>query len=146
MDVAIDAAGRHDQVFAGDHLGGGAHHQLGVDSCHGVRIARLADLDDAAIRDADIALDDAPVVDDQRIGDDQIERAFGACRAGRLAHAIADDFASAERDFVAIGREVLFHLDDQFRIGQADTVAGGGAVKIGVNAPRDLQTHWLPLP
>ena len=42
-----------------------------------VGIARLADLDDAAVANADVALDDAPVIDDQRIGDHQVER---ACR------------------------------------------------------------------
>ena len=64
-----------DQVFARDHLGGRAHHQFRIDAVHRVRIARLADLDDPAVANSDIAFDDAPVVDDQRVGDHQIQNA-----------------------------------------------------------------------
>ena len=35
------------------------------------------------VLDADVALDDAPVVDDQRVGDHQVERALG-CASARL--------------------------------------------------------------
>ena len=42
-----------------------------------VGIAGLADADDPAVPDADVGLDDAPVVDDQRVGDHQVERAAG---------------------------------------------------------------------
>ena len=78
MDVAVDRARRDDQVLAGDHFGGRADHQLGIDAVHGVGIARLADFHDAPVAHADVAFDDAPVIDDQRIGDDQVERAAGA--------------------------------------------------------------------
>ena len=37
-----------------------------------VGIARLADRPDAAVLDADVGLDDAPVIDDQRVGDDRV--------------------------------------------------------------------------
>ena len=70
MDVSVQRAGGHDQVLAGDHFGGRADHQLGVDSVHGVGIARLAHLDDAAVTDTDVAFDNAPMIDDQSVSDD----------------------------------------------------------------------------
>jgi hypothetical protein len=55
-----------------------------------VRIAGLADFHDAAVANADVGLHDAPMIDDQRVGDHQIQRAvlgfargawsFGPCR------------------------------------------------------------------
>ena len=47
-----------------------------VDARLDVGIAGLADRGDAAVLDADIGLDDAPVVDDQRVGDDGVDRAL----------------------------------------------------------------------
>ncbi len=61
VDVAVDAAGRQDQVLAGDHFRAGADHQLRIDAGLDERVARLADADDPAVADADVALDDAPV-------------------------------------------------------------------------------------
>ena len=77
MDVAVDAAGGDDQVFAGDDLGARADHQLRIDAGLDQRVAGLADADDAAGADADVALDDAPVVEDDGVGDDQVERRLG---------------------------------------------------------------------
>ena len=49
--------------------------RLRIDAGLDQRIARLADGDDPAVADADVALDDAPVVEDDGVGDDQIELA-----------------------------------------------------------------------
>ena len=43
-----------------------------VDARLHVGVAGLADAGDAAVLDADVGLDDAPVVDDQRVGDDGV--------------------------------------------------------------------------
>jgi hypothetical protein len=64
--------------FAGDRLGGGPDDD--GDAGLRVGIARLADGGDQAVLEADIGLVDAGVVDDQRIGDDGIDRAFGPRR------------------------------------------------------------------
>ena len=77
VDVAVDAAGRGDQVLAGDDLGAGADDQLRIDARLDQRVAGLADADDPAAADADVALDDAPVVEDDGVGDDQVERRLG---------------------------------------------------------------------
>ena len=39
-------------------------------------VAGLADAGDPAVLDADVGLDDAPVVEDQRVGDDGVDGAF----------------------------------------------------------------------
>ena len=52
---------------------------------------------------ADIGLDDAPVVEDQRVGDDGVHGAAGA-RDLRLAHAVADHLAAAELHLLAVER------------------------------------------
>ena len=56
--------------------------------------------DDPAVADADVGLDDAPVVEDDGAGDDEVGRALGAGGAG-LAHRLADDLAAAEHGLVA---------------------------------------------
>src|SRR5262249_9862874 len=58
VDVAVDAAGGEDQVLAGDDLGARADDQLRIDARLDEWVARLADTDDSAAADADIALDD----------------------------------------------------------------------------------------
>ncbi len=74
----VEAAGGEDLAFARDHLGAGAdddgHARLDV------RIAGLADGVDLAVLEADVGLHDAPVIEDQRIGDDGIDRALRVCR------------------------------------------------------------------
>ena len=90
----------------------------------------LPDLHDAPIADADVGLDDAPMVDDQRVGDHQIQRAACA-RVARAAlpHTVSNDLAASEGDLIAIGREILLDFDDQFGIGQPHAVALSRAVQ-----------------
>ena len=59
MCVAFDRAGGDDEGGAGDAGGGVADDQVRVDARHDVRIARLADADDAPVADADVGLHDA---------------------------------------------------------------------------------------
>ena len=74
VDVAVDAAGGEDHALAGDDLGAGADDD--VDAGLDVGVAGLADRGDAAVPDADVGLDDAPVVEDQRVGDDGVDGAL----------------------------------------------------------------------
>ena len=62
----VDGAGRQDLAVAGDDLGARTDHQVGVDAVHRVGVAGLAERDDAPVADADVGLDDAPVVEDDR--------------------------------------------------------------------------------
>ena len=128
MDVRVDAAWRQNFAFARDDVGAGAD-----DDAHirlNVRISRLADRRDAAILDSDIGFDDAPMIQNDDIGDHHISD-FG-CETLALAHAVADHLAATESDFVAIDRVVFLDLDDQFRIGKPNPVAFGRAVEIGI--------------
>ncbi len=139
VDVGVDAAGREDHAFAGNHFGAGADGDghIGLD----VRVAGLADGRDAPVLEADVGLDDAPVVDDQRVGDQRVHHLRGQQLA--LAHAVANHLAAAKLHFFTVGGEILFHFDPQLGIGQADLVTDGGAEHVGVGLSRDL--HVLAL-
>ena len=104
------AAGGEDLAVAGEDLGRRPDHESRVDAVHRVGIARLADADDAAVANPDVGLDDAPVIEDHRAGDDEVGRALGA-GARRLAHRLADHLAAAEDGLVAAGAQVVLDLD-----------------------------------
>ncbi|MNR13002.1 hypothetical protein D3C85_1293840 [compost metagenome] len=137
--MGVDAAGGDDLALGGDHLGAGADRDgdAGLD----VRVAGLADGGDAAVLHADVGLDDAPVVDDQRVGQHQIHALGGEHLA--LAHAVADHLAAAELDLLAVEGEVLLHLHPQLGVGQAHAVADGGAEHVGVGLTGN-PAHALP--
>ncbi len=125
-------------AFAGDDLRAGADDD--VDARLDVGIAGLADGRDAAVLDGDIRLHDSPMVEDQRIGDDGVDRAGGTAPLA-LAHAVADHLAAAELHLLAIDREIALDLDEELGIGQADAVAGGGPEHIGIGAAGDAGGH-----
>src|SRR5436190_503490 len=98
----------------------------------------MPNADDQTVFDSDVGFDDAENrVEDEGVGDDEIE-AFGIERGGRLAHAVADDFAASEFDFVsitpALGNQVAFDLDEEFGVGQADAVAHSGTEHLSILA------------
>ncbi len=88
-----------------------------------------------------IGLYDSPVIENQRVGDDRINRALAA-GALRLTHAIADDFPAAELHLLAIGREVLFHLDDQVGIREAHLVADCRAKHLRIGGAAHCVGHF----
>ncbi|ESU51923.1 hypothetical protein P376_0101 [Streptomyces sp. HCCB10043] len=142
VDVGVDRSGREQLPVARDDLGLGADHQVGVDAVHGVRVPGLADAGDPAVPDADVGLDDAPVVDDDGAGDDGVGRALGPGGAG-LAHGLADHLAAAEHRLVArvsgAARAVLLDLDEQIRVGEPDPVAGRGPEQVGVHRALEVR-------
>lgn len=135
VDVGVDGTGGDDPPVARDDLRLGADDQVGVDPVHGVGVAGLADSGDPAVTDADVGLDDAPVIDDHRTGDDRVRGAFCA-RSTRLAHGFSDDLAAAEHGLVTgesgPAGTVLLDLDEQIGVGEPDAVTGGGAEQVGV--------------
>ncbi len=138
MDVGVEAAGGENFSFARDDLGAGADDD--GDAGLNVGIAGLADGDDAAFFDADVGFDDAPVVEDQRIGDDGVDGAL-LIRDLRLAHAVADHLAAAELHLLAIDGEILFDLDDEIGVGQPHTVAGRGPEHVGIGRAFHCDCH-----
>jgi hypothetical protein len=145
VDVAVDAAGGDDHALTGDHLGAGADDD--VHAGLGVGVAGLADGGDAAVLQADVGLDDAPVVDDERVGEHRVDSALRA-RALRLRHAVANRLAATELHLLTVAAggqgEVLLHLDQQPGVGQAHAVAHGGAEHVGVGASVDGGHHNFP--
>ena len=111
-----------------------------VDTRLDVRVAGLADRGDASVPDADVGLDDAPVIDDQRVGDDRIHCAFRT-RGLRLPHAVADHLAAAELHFLAVGGEVAFHLDDELGVREAHAIARRWSEHVRVRAAREPMSH-----
>ena len=154
VDVGVDGTGGHDHAFARNDFrprpNDDVHTRLGVG------VAGFANGGDARVLDADVGFHNAPVVDDERIGQHTIHRATGLCAcahgavAGALAlrHAVADGFAAAKFHFLAIAAGsqgvVLFHLDDEVGIGQAQAVAHGGAKHLGISAFFNLGHHAAP--
>src|SRR5882724_2681871 len=140
MDVAVESAGGQDFSFARDDVGAGADHDghAGLD----VGIAGLADGTDHAFLDRDIGLHNAPVIDDQRIGDDGVGCALLVGDL-RLAHAVADHLAAAEFYFLTIGGEILLDLDDQISVGKPHPVADGRPEHVGIDGTFDLYGHDL---
>jgi hypothetical protein len=82
---------------------------------------------------ADIGFDDAPMIEDQCIGDDGVD---GALFVGDLAlpHAVANDFAAAEFHLFAVDGEIFLDLDNEIGVGKPHAVARRRAEHIGVNA------------
>src|SRR5580704_2934218 len=142
VDVRVDAPGGDDAALAGDRFGPRPDHD--IDAGLDIRVAGFADAADAAVADADIGFDDAPIVEDHGIGDDGVDGAVGT---GRLAlpHAVADDLAAAEFDLLAIDRAVALDLDEEFGIGQAQPIAGRWPEHRGIGLARNGPRHY-PIP
>ena len=98
-----------------------------------VGVASLADRADPPVAHADVGLHDAPVVDDDRVGDDEVRRAVGA-RGLRLSLTVANDLAAAEDDLFAVSGESRSICSYEVRVAQSDAIARGRTVEIGVRA------------
>src|SRR5208283_4358752 len=135
-------AGRDDLPLGGDDLGAGPDDDPRIDAALGQRVARLAHGHDPAVPDADVALDDAPVVDDHRVGDDKVavSRAHRLFE-GALVLSVADRLAAAEDRLLAVVAIVLLDLDDQLGVGQPDAIAFRRAILLGVRFTRDFHAH-----
>ena len=141
MNVRIDRACGHDQPLPGDHFAAGAERN--VDARLDVGIARLADRSDAPVLDADIRLDDTPVIENHGVGDDRVDH---LCRdALSLAHAVADDLAAAELDLLTVDRVIALDFDPQLGVAQTHPITGGRAVHLRIGAPVDARHDSGPM-
>src|SRR5262249_4134189 len=138
VNMRVDAAGRREEAFPGEHFGRGADFHTGRNAVHDAGIACLADRVDAAVAYRDVGLVDPGVVDDEGIGDDEIGRAAGARGGRRLTHSVANHFAAAEFGLVAIDGTVRLDLDEQIGIAEPHAVADGRSVVVRVGASIDL--------
>src|SRR5262249_8199641 len=84
--------------------------------------ASFADSGNPTIPSADIGLHNSPVIENQCVGYHRVHRTIVAGTL-RLTHTVADDLPASEFHFLAVGGEVLLHLDDEVRVGKAHLVA-----------------------
>ena len=138
VDVGVDATGREDVPFPSDGFRAGTHHDR--HPLLGVGVAGFADAHDPAVLEADIGFDDAPPVEDQGIGDHRVDGTLSSRGLG-LAHAVANPLAAAELHLIAVDGEVLLDFQDQIGVGEANPVAGGGSVGLGVGLAGDAVGH-----
>jgi hypothetical protein len=108
VDMAIETTSGDDFALTRNDLGAGPDDD--GDARLSVRVTSLADGCDAPDAEADVGLHHTPMIEDQCVGDNGIDRP--ACpRHLRLAHAVADNLATAEFDLFAINRVVVLDLD-----------------------------------
>jgi hypothetical protein len=77
----------------------------------------LSDAGDATVLDADVSLDDAPLVENNDVGNDEVSNLVG--QALTLTHAITDHLPATKGDFLAINGMIFFDFDDEFSVGEA---------------------------
>lgn len=126
MDVAVKATIGDDLFLSSNDIGVGADYHVRVNTVHDVRVASFANSYDNTILDTDISLIDTSVINNQSIGEDQVQAVD--IRASRgLTHAIANTLTAAKGALVAISGKVFLNSDPQIGGTQADEVTGGGA-------------------
>ncbi len=69
MNVGIDSASRDNLALPGDDFGSGANHDINL-RLH-IRIAGLANGGDTPCLDRDVSLDNPPMIENERVGDDR---------------------------------------------------------------------------
>ena len=77
MNMDIQAPSGDDFPLAGDRLGRRPNHDINAGLY--VRVPGLTDSSDMPVSQTYVRLDDAPMIQDQCIGDDGIDCSFGTC-------------------------------------------------------------------
>ena len=106
----------------------------GRHTVHDVGIAGLADRDDTPAADANVGLDDSPVVEDYGVGDDEVERALGRSTQWRIGPYRRAELCRRRIWLLRRQRQISFDFDEQIGVGQADAVARGRAIKFRILA------------
>ena len=128
VDVGVDPASGDDLPLGGNHFRRGADRDrhAGLN----VRVPGFADGEDPPVLHTDIGLHDPPVIDDQRVGENQVHAAVSGHLP--LTHAVADHLPAAELDLFAVDREIVFHFDPQLAVRQPHLIPGSGAEHVGI--------------
>ena len=130
MNVSVEAAGGEYLALAGNDFSARADDSGDVRL--NVGITGLADGEDVAVLDADIGFHNSPMVENERISDDRVDRALSVGDL-TLAHAIADHLAATELHLLAVNGEIFLDLDNEIGIGEPDTVSGRWTEHIGID-------------
>ena len=132
MDMGIQSAGGKDQAFTGQGFCGSAYGHSGSYPVHNCRVSGLADACDLSVFNSDICFVDPCIIQDQGVGDHQIQISVGAGGLYRLAHAVTEGLAAAEFALVPVGGVIFFYFNDQVCICQPYLIPGSGAVHHGI--------------
>ena len=138
MDMGVKPAGGKDLTFTRNDVRARSDNDRYARL--NIGIARFADGVDTAILQADIRLHNAPMVNDQGIGDHGINRTVPV-RDLTLAHTIANDLAAAKFDLLAIDREIFLDFNHEGRIGKTNAVACGGTEHIRIGGAGQGRSH-----
>lgn len=125
MDMAVKAAISYDLLLSSNNIGVGADDHVRINTIHNIRVASFADTYDNAILDTDISLIDTSVVNDQSVGENQVQAVDIRTSRG-LTHAITNTFSATKGTLITILSKVFLDLDPQISSTQTDKVAGGG--------------------
>src|SRR6266436_7268189 len=117
--MGVDTPRGDDLAFSCDDLGTRSDDYIDV-GLH-IGIAGLPDPCDEPILDSDVRLHDPPMIKNQSVGNNCINRSLAA-RTLRLSHAITNDFPAAELHLLTIGREIFLYLDEQVSICEPNLV------------------------
>jgi hypothetical protein len=143
VHMRIDPAGSDNVALAGDHFSSRSNNNVHI-RLH-IGIAGFRNRGNPAILDRNIGLHNSPVIENECIGDDCIDRTF-APRPLRLPHAVANDFSASKFHFFPILRKILFSLDHKIGIRKAHFVANRWAEHLRVCASTHFVGHsQLPL-
>ena len=130
MYVGIDSSGGCNQTLSGNRLGTRPNYDVHV-WLH-VRVARFANSANLPIFDTDIRLHDSPVIEEQRIGNNNVNHVLSGALA--LPHAVPNHFSTAELDFLPISRVVSLNFNNQFRIAEAHAITSRRPVHLDICA------------
>ena len=129
MNMGVDATCREDFSFSGNNLCAWANND--GDARLRIGITGLADGSNAAVFQTHISFHNAPVIDDQGIGDHRINRTRSTSDLA-LTHAIPDNLAAAEGYFFTMDGEVAFHFNEKLGIREPYLVAHRGSKHGGI--------------
>ena len=138
VDVRVDRAGRRDEALGRDDAR--RRGQRNGDAVHRVGIPGASDRDDAAVLDTERRLayaEDGIEQDDVRDGD--VQGVLRPDAPGRH-EPVADRLREADDRLGSRRRVVGLDLEQQVRVAQANTIAGGRAVERRVLRPRQVHT------
>ena len=126
VDVAVKTPCCQNAPFTSNDFSSWAYNNIYTRL--GVWIASFTDLVNAAIAQPHIRFVDAAVINDQSIGNNGVHSTCGAGDLG-LAHAVTNDFPTAEFHFFTIGYaiaaigafcgQVAFNLNNKFSVSKA---------------------------
>ena len=124
--MRIDAGGSEDHLLTGNRVGRRTGGQPRGDAFHRAGVSRLTPADDLAVLDSHVCLDDTDgCIDDDHVGDHEVEGTVDAARLRILAHAVAQRLAAAVDRLVSDGSKIFLDLDVQVGIAQPDLVTRG---------------------